>query len=502
VTLPGRPLSFWIDTAPGSAYPVLRGAVSADVAVVGAGITGLTVAAFLQEVGASVAVVEAGRVGAGVTGHTTGKLTSLHGLFYDELQRKLGWDTAKAYGEANEAAIARIDELAQEGIECDFERMPAYTYTEREEELSQLEAEVEAATRLGLPASLVTDCDLPFPILGAVRFDRQARFHPRKFCLALADRVAGSSGSYVFEESRVLEIESAPPCHVRSREGVVEAEQVVVATLIPVPDRGFFFARTHPSRSYVLGATADAPTPRGMYITAGSPTRSVRPHPFEAAELLIVSGEGHKVGQASDHAERWQRLANFARERLGASEIRYRWSTQDFFPVDGVPYIGRLRHLSDRMHVATGFKGWGLTHAVVAAMIIADDLAGRKCPWAELYNPERLNLRASATEFVKENTNVGKHFLLDRLTKRARASNELLPGEAKVVSSRGRQVALHKDTDGILHSVSARCTHLGCIVNWNDAERSWDCPCHGSRFSPTGDVLQGPANKPLDKQPL
>ena len=495
-SVPEEPRSFWIDTSDTTAYPAPSGRVAVDVAVLGGGITGLTVAAHLKRAGMTVALVEARRLCHGTTGHTTGKLSSLHGLVYDTLASSFGEDGARAYGEANEAAIERVAALCSEyGIDCDFERVPNYTYTESEEEVSQIEAEVQAAKRAGLPATYTEESDLPYPIRAAVRFDGQARFHPRKWCLGLAQVVEGS-GSHVFEETRALSVEEGRPCRVRTDRGEVEADRVVVATLLPFTDRGFFFARTHPEREHVLGVRLGGPVPHGMYITAGSPIRSIRSHPVAGGEVVLVSGESHKTGQAQDYEQRYGRLERFARERLGARSIDYRFSAQDFYPADQVPYIGRMRRGSDRLYVATGFKSWGMSHAVVAAMILEDQLQGRENPWTALYSPNRLKPMASASSFLKENANVARRFVADRLTKRQKLA-DVAPGKGAVVADGGRQVAAYRDDQGELHTVSARCTHMGCIVSWNDADRTWDCPCHGSRFGVEGEVVHGPAVEAL-----
>jgi nitrite reductase/ring-hydroxylating ferredoxin subunit len=283
---------------------------------------------------------------------------------------------------------------------------------------------------------------------------------------------------------------------VRTTRATVRARRVVLATHFPFLDRGLYFARMHPERSYSIAVALDEPPPPGMYISAGKPTRSLRTHPVAGRELLILGGEGHKVGHGGDTRERYAALERFAREHFAVASVEYRWSSQDNMPADGLPYVGRLWPLSDRLYTATGFRKWGLAQAASAAEILRDLVRGRRHPLAEVYDPRRLSLRA-APSVVKENADSALRFVGDRLVKRGRASRPLAPGEGRVVSRRGRQVAVARDDAGALHAVSARCTHLGCIVAFNPAERSWDCPCHGSRFALDGDVLQGPATRPL-----
>jgi glycine/D-amino acid oxidase-like deaminating enzyme/nitrite reductase/ring-hydroxylating ferredoxin subunit len=498
--MPSGSHSLWTATAPGRRYPPLSGDVAVDVAVVGAGITGLCTAALLRREGAEVAVVEQRRIAAGATGHTTAKLSSLHGLVYARLASQLGGEMAAAYGEANEWGLETIGSMAQErGIECDFRRRPNYTYAWSEDERSRLEAEVEAARAAGLPASYVEKVPLPFPVAGAVRFDRQAEFHPVKFAHGLA-RALAADGVRLYERTRARRLHDGEPCRVDTDRGRVTADHVVVANHFPFPDRGLFFARMHPERSYSIAARIEGPPPPGMFISASSPTRSIRAHPVDREELLLVGGEGHKVGQGGSTAPRYARLEAFAREHFTVRSVDYRWSTQDSMPADGVPFVGRLTPWSGRSYTATGFRKWGLTMGAASARILADAIVGRENPWSAVFDPGRLNARASARDLVVENANVGYHFLVDRMTKRGSASSPLRPGEGRVVSHRGRQVAVSADSRGRRRAVSARCPHLGCIVTWNDAERSWDCPCHGSRFAPDGGVLEGPAVDPLERR--
>jgi len=493
--------SLWLDTAAESDFPRLDRPLSVDVAVLGGGMVGISVALLLKRAGMTVAVVEADRVGAGVTGHTTAKLSSLHGLTYARLSRTFGEDGARTYGEANQAGIEQIAEwVEEEAIDCDFRRKPNYTYTTSRDTLPDIEREVEAAQRAGLPASYTEEADLPYPIAGAVRFKDQAEFHPRRFLLALADLIPGD-GSHVFEGTRATGVSEGSPCRVETTGAPLTAGQVVVATHFPILDRGLYFARIHPERSYALGVRVRGASPQGMYISADSPTRSIRSHPVGDGEILIVGGEGHKTGQGGDTLQRYQALERFAREHWDVESIEYQWASQDNETVDHVPYIGQLAPFSRRLYVATGFRKWGLAQGVAAALILEDLLLRRENPWASLYDPGRMKPLAAAKDLVKENANVAVRFVGDRITKRGgRDTHDLAPGEADIADLDGQKVAAFRDEDGVLHAVSPVCTHLGCQLNWNSGDRSWDCPCHGSRFSPDGEILQGPAVRPLERR--
>ena len=492
--------SFWIESTPGTDFPPLGGEVSADVAVIGAGITGLTAALLLTRAGKSVAVLDAKRIVRGVTGHTTAKVTSSHGAIYSQLVRQFGEEGARMYGESNEAALARIAQFVEEErIECDFARRSNYLYAPAAEQLQTVEQEAEAAARVGLPATFVQESPLPFPIAGAVRFDNQAQFHPRKYLLAFADGIVAAGGR-IFEETRALDVEEGTPCRVGTDKGTLTARDVIVATHIPFLDRGFFFAKVHPYRSYVVCPRLDpSRDPVDMFVSTESPTHTVRSSPYEDGVLLVIAGEGHKTGEHPNTEERYQALERWTREHFEIESMEYRWSTQDYYSVDHVPYIGRLTRRSRHVFAATGYNAWGLTNGTLAGMLLSDAVLGVENPWAPLYDANRVKPKASATMFVKENAKVARRWFGDRGKAGDReAVSRLRPGEGTVVRVSGKSVAVHRDHGGALHAVSAVCTHLACIVHWNAAEQSWDCPCHGSRFANDGKVIQGPAVKDLE----
>ncbi len=491
--------SLWVaTTSHGESFTTGPPPQRVDVAVVGAGIVGLTTALLLKRTGARVAVLEARRVAAGATGYNTAKLTSLHGVTYQRLLSSHGEELTRLYGEANEAGIRRIEEITGElGIDCDLRRKPNLTYAEDPSDRETIEREVDAAQRVGLPASLVETCDLPFPIEAAVRFEAQGEFHPVKYVSALADAVEGDGGA-VFEETMAVSVEGGSPCRVETASGAgVTAGRVVVATHLPFTDRGLYFARCHPERSYVVAARVDE-APSEMYLSTESPAHSIRAHLTGGEHWLLVGGESHKTGQA-DEAERYRRLLAYARERFGIEQAELHWATQDQMPVDGVPYVGHVDPVTANVYIATGFRKWGLAMGTAAAMTLAGTLEGHVSPWRNLFESNRVRARASASDFVKENANVAFHFFADRVTRR-KSADDLAPGEGAVVGAGLAQRAAYRDDGGELHTLSARCTHLGCIVDWNGAERTWDCPCHGSRYAWDGAVVHGPAMRPLKRR--
>jgi glycine/D-amino acid oxidase-like deaminating enzyme/nitrite reductase/ring-hydroxylating ferredoxin subunit len=489
--------SLWLDTAPRTERAQLTRDLQVDVAVLGGGVAGLTAALLLKRDGASVAVLDAARVGSGVTGCTTAKVTALQATIYSTIRQRNGEEGAAAYAGASIAGVERLAALVtEEAIDCGLERRAAYTYAAEASERSSVEQEVQAAARAGLAVELVDAPDLPYPVYGAVRLGDQVQIHPVRYAQGLAAAVDGD-GSQVFERTRARTVDEGSPCRVRTAHGDVRAEHVVVATHYPFLDRGLYFARLKPQRSYCIAARlASGRPPQGMSISAGSPTRSVRSH----GELLIVAGEGHSTGSGKANLERFKRLEAFAREHWDVEAISHRWSAQDPSPYDHLPVIGPYRPGSSRLWVTSGFMKWGFASATFAAMILADRIAGRENQWAETFTPTRLSLRS-----VPELAGLGAKYARDLVGDRLRPPQALQAGgvpprEARVVPDGLGKKGVYRDEDGTLHAVSLRCTHMGCLVRFNAAERSWDCPCHGSRFAVDGSVLEGPAVRPLDRR--
>ncbi|MBC7879771.1 MAG: FAD-dependent oxidoreductase [Anaerolineae bacterium] len=501
--LTGKHISYWIDSTDSGQFvtpeSISLDGIAVDVVIVGAGITGLTTAWLLKKVGKTVAVLEANQVAGAASGHTTAKVTSLHQLIYADLINNLGQEKAQIYADSNQAGVKWIADLVEaENIDCDYKSIDVYTFAESDADLKKIEEEYEAAVRLGLPASFVKETTLPFPIAGAVKFSHQGEFHPRKYLLHLAQKISGE-GSFLFEKVRVESIEEGQPCQVKTGNGTILAGDVIVTTNIPSVEKGLFFAKASAQRSYIVAAKID-PTqaPQGAYIGVGEGYRSLRTTPFQDGLLLLIGGEGHKVGTVNDTEACYQKLEAYGRSRFGITNFDFRWSNQDMKSYDKLPFIGKATDSSDHLYVATGYDLWGMSKGTMAAMILTDLVRGYANPWAELYTATR------STPFItpgsiKNNTETAVHWIGDRLQALQNTSfNDVGRGEAKRLTIDGKQVAAYRDEQGEIHAVSAVCTHLGCVVNWNNGEKSWDCPCHGARFSCEGKVLQGPAVKDLE----
>lgn len=487
-----------------SRFAPLVGEHEADVVVIGAGITGVTAALLAQQQGHKVLLLDAEEICSGVTAYTTAKLSALHDAPYGRIESDHGPDAARLYAQANRAAILEIHRIATaHGIDCDLATYPACVYTTDEAQADHLKREADAAHRAGLAARFTTETGLPFAVAGAVWVEDEAAFHPRKYCLGVAHAFAASGGR-VFEHSRVIDAaQDGDRVTVETATGRIKADHVLLATQIPFLDRGGFFAKTSPQRSYGLAVRLERPVaPQALYITRDGNTRSLRP--LFGPDTLIIGGENHKTGQDEDTRERYAALEAFARQYFPVEAILAHWAAHDYTPVDGLPYIGRLPRGTERIQVATGYNKWGLTLGTVAAMSFADTLAGREAPWAALFDATRVNVMASARHFITTNANVGARYIGDRLRHAVEVdtADTLMPDQGGVIRVDGHAVGGYRDQTGDLHLVSLVCTHLGCHLTWNTGDRTWDCPCHGSRYGYDGVVIQGPAVRDLPRPDL
>jgi glycine/D-amino acid oxidase-like deaminating enzyme/nitrite reductase/ring-hydroxylating ferredoxin subunit len=498
--LPGEGRSLWLATTPETGYPPLEDGLEVDTVVIGGGICGLLIAFRLMEAGQKVALVESGRLASSTTGHTTAKITALHGLVYARLLRTLGREKAGLYAHANHAALNRFREIvSSRGIDCDFTASDAVTYIRQGDDPRPLEDEVKAADRVRMVLAWQEDTGLPFPAGPGVRLPGQARFHPRKFLLEIA-RILGEGGARIFENTRALDVSSGKRVSVTTSRGRIRAGHVVLATSLPFLSSAPYVTRMRYLGSHVLAARVPGEMPEGMYYQAGPELRSLRLQPgSDGRPLVLVGGEKHPAGHVAESAEHYRRLAAWARERLGATEITHRWYTHDNFSVDHVPYIGRLRPDWENVFLATGFSGWGMSQSMIASMVLGDKIIGEPSPYKELYSPSRLGL-SGAGESLKANIHVARMFVSDHVAPKEVEPADLAPGQGGIIRSGARKTGVRKDAGGHLHAVSASCTHWGCVLSWNEAEQSWDCPCHGSRFDARGKVIHGPAVKDLDEK--
>jgi len=493
----------WLRSAPNPRYPALAGDLTVDVAIVGGGITGITAARLLQNAGRRVAVIESRRVGKGETERTTAHLTEALDTRYHALISKFGVEGARLAAEGQRTAIGTIAKFVERlSIPCDFRRVPGFLFAERQDQVGELQREAAAAKRLGLLAALTDEVPLPFPTALGLRFEAQATFHPRIYLQALAEAfVAG--GGQILEETQVGEIEDGEPCLVITERGVVTAAKVIVATHVPVSTRLLLHTKLAAYRTYAV-AVDMPPGFDGLFWDLAEPYHYLRYQTVEERSYLIAGGQDHKVGEHEDTTEPFDKLEHYVRDHFGrpVAATDYRWSGQVIEPVDGLPYVG-VNPGSDHVYVATGFSGNGMTQGTLSALMLADQLAGTKTPWDDLLDATRFKPLASAKAFVTENVTFPKQLIKDRLPRPGMEGlGTIAQGEGEVLALDGQRLAVYRNSNGELSALSAVCTHLGCQVQWNTAEKSWDCPCHGSRFDPQGRVLNGPAVTPLEAQPL
>jgi glycine/D-amino acid oxidase-like deaminating enzyme/nitrite reductase/ring-hydroxylating ferredoxin subunit len=448
-------------------------------------------------------VLEALQVGQQVTGRSTAKVTSQHGLIYQRLAKSFGEDGARAYGAANQAGLEQIASFVQElDIACDFERKAAFVYARSDRHVAKIEKEVEVARRLGLPAAFVRDTSLPFPVAGAIRFDHQAQFHPCKYLLGLA-RSFAAGGGRIFERTRVVAVEHGEPCRVSTERGTVTARDVVEATHLPLGMQGMFFARAYPYAHAMAAARIEAArAPDGMFISAETPTHSVRTARWGEDTFLVAVGGSYKPGHTDEQIKTYDDLAAFLRDAFGIGALDYCWTNEDYESMDGVPFVGRARSGAAHVYVATGFNAWGITNGTAAGMMLADLICQRTNPWAAVFDATRIKPAAGGASFVSENVSTGLHLVEGYVRGRPRSLADLKAGEGAVLKLNGERVAAYRDEQGSVHAVSAVCTHLRCILGWNPTDRTWDCPCHGSRFALDGAVLHGPATARLERKAL
>lgn len=488
------PVSYWIDTTDDADFPKVEHDLSADVAIIGGGITGLTTAYLLKKQGVKTVVIDANRIVKGVSAHTTAKITSQHALKYNKMVKAVGSEKARQYADANQAAIDLIESIAAEnGMDCDFKRAPAYIFTQDENYVQKVADETETARSLGLPAEFVQKLDLPFDIKGAEKFSNQAWFHPRKYLLAISSLINGGD-CQIYENTRAVDLIEGDTHVVVTDSGKrIRAQSVVQATRYPFYDAsGMYFTRLYPERAYLMGIHIRTGYPEGMYINAENPSRTLRTHISGGETLLLIGGETHKTGHGSDMHNHYDIIRDFAQSNFDVIDMPYRWSAQDYTAMNEIPLVGHMTSGKNRIYVATGFQKWGMSNGTASAMIISDLITKGENPWEPVYSPSRFTPAASAKNFIVENADVAKNYISGKLNI-PQESIDVGKGKAVITKVGGYKVGAYRDMEGELHFVSTTCTHIGCELKWNSAELSWDCPCHGSRFTYTGDIIEGPA---------
>lgn len=496
--LPFAPEPYWSQGIELPEYESLREDVETEVAIVGGGITGITAAYLLAKEGVQVTLLEADRLVNGVTGHTTAKVTAQHELIYDDLIQHMGKNKAKFYYEANSEALEFIRNLVEkENIDCDFKDQDAYVYATTEKTMGRLMKEWEAYQKLGIEGDVVDE--LPFiNVKKALMMKNQGQFHPRKYLAYLLGKL-DEYGVDIYEKTQAVNVDHGDQPVVQTQGGQrVKTKYVLACSHYPFYDGfGFYYTRMYASRSYILAAKTDKEFPGGMYISADQPVRSLRSVDMDGEKRIFIVGESHKTGQGKDTMHHYEALESFGRQIFGNIEVEYRWSAQDLETLDNVPYIGNITSGESSIFVATGYKKWGMTSGTAAALMMRDHVLGRSNRFNKLFSPSRFYADPSLKQFLVQNADVAKHLIAGKFEWPRKDPDKLEKDEGQVLVYKGNRAGAYRDQEGQLHILDTTCSHLGCEVEWNHGDRTWDCPCHGSRYSYKGEVIEGPAEKPL-----
>lgn len=500
----GAHISLWQSSASITGVSVKSAQMQhADCLIVGAGITGVTTAYLLAKSGKQCILVDAHQLGFGTTGGTTAHLNTFFDATYPEIEKDFGADAAQLVALAGKESIRIIHQLIKElNIECDFEYKDAWLFAQTEKEGQMLEDILEASKKAGVDVESATEIPVPLPFEAAVRFKNQAQFHPLKYTKALLRAYVELGGVYL-DQTTIRETTKEKEYIVATADAQrFKVRHLVYATHVP-PGINLMSVRNAPYRSYVLGLKLKQGNyPMGLAYDMKDDYHYFRTHEVDGEKYLILGGEDHKTGHG-DPEESFQNLLDFAQKYYDIASVDFKWSSQYYVPVDGLPYIGQLPGAAEGILMATGYNGNGMIFGTLSATILSDLILGRENKYADLFKPSRLKPIAGFTDFVKENADVAWRFVADRFsTEQLDTLNELEKGQGRVVIFAGEKIAVYKDENGKTTILNPTCTHMGCIVDFNSTEKSWDCPCHGGRFDICGKVLTGPPTIDLEKVDL
>ncbi|HAQ41109.1 MAG TPA: hypothetical protein DCM73_09945 [Clostridiales bacterium] len=472
-----------------------------DVLIIGAGLTGLTTAYLLKDSGCKIGIIDGTTIGYGVSGYTTAKITVQHSIIYSYLIENFSLKQAKQYLTANEEGLKLIKKIIEENnIQCDFKEQDAYVYASDDTELKQIKKELIAYKKLGIDGFYTEDVPIPNNALAAIGIKNQGQFNPLKYLYSLYNIVGNSESCEIYENVRALNIVPHSNYHiVETDAGVIQADKVVVASHYPFDNSfGLYFLRLYQDKSYVIAArTKDKPFD-GMYINIDDPIHSMRYQFSEKENLLILSGGNHRSGEKENEEDSYEELENFLNTYFQGAEVVSKWSTQDCMTYDKVPYIGLYSKSVNNLYVATGFKKWGMTHSAASALILRDKILTIDNDFSEVFKPSRITPDPSAKEFFSSVGSIASAFL-KRIAPVPGGLSSVKAGKGKIINYNGQKVGVYKNENDDYFCINPVCSHLKCSLSFNEAEKTWDCPCHGSRFDINGNILEGPAVNPLDK---
>ncbi len=484
--------SLWKATSQATVLPVLDADTSTDILIIGGGITGITTAWLLHRAGKQVTLIEGETLGAGVTSCTSGHLTTAFDPHFSTLADKYSLEVARKIHQGLAKAIDFIEQtIGQESIDAQFERVNGYLYAETSRQQKQLEKEYATLSKMDVEVALTDDLPLPFAVKEGIIFPNQARFHVLNYLYTLAHKLS-SQGVSMYQHTKAQQVkENETGVTVTLANGhTIEAGKVVLATHAPLGINAVQTAIA-PYRSYVVAAKVKKLPANGLFWDLNDPYRYIRQAQYNDEPILIVGGFDHKTGQHDNTKDAYIALQDYVRSRFGLDKLLFSWSAQVFEPADKLPFIGKSP-FQEHTYMATGYSGDGLTWGTTAAHIISDLITSGGNHLIDVVAPGRLHVLAGAKEFIKENTNVAYRFIKDRLAINKEDVKNIQAGEGKLIRYDDQQLAVYRDEQGTYHAMSPVCSHLKCIVRWNSAEKTWDCPCHGGRYNCTGEILEGP----------
>lgn len=500
--------SYWISSVKDNKkeYEKLQEEIKTEIAIIGGGLTGLSCGYYLSKENKEVVILEKNTICSHTSGNTTGKITSGHGLFYNYLLQTEGKNKAKQYLEANEKAIKNIAKIVEEeNIKCDFERQDAYIFTQKQEEVEKIKKEVEALEYLEFPCELVKEIPLPIKnkekeVLAAIKYKNQAQFNPCLYAEGLANKIEERKGK-IYEHTKVLDIKKKEDGYeIITDEAKVNAKIVILASHYPIITfPGFYFMKMYQETSYLIAVETKEPLFEGMYICTEEPTISLRTAKNGEKRLLLVGGMKHKTGEKIDLKDSYKKLEKIAKSLYPDSKVLYRWNTEDCISLDKIPYIGEFSNLMPKVYVATGYKKWGMTTSNIAANIITDKILGKENKYKEVFESTRLKPIKNHKELANILKEVSYSLVINKLKNIEEYVKDVKQGEGKIIEIEGQKIGAYRDEKGKIFLIKPYCSHLGCMLSWNNLDKTWDCPCHGSRFNYEGKQIYDPAIKDLEK---
>jgi glycine/D-amino acid oxidase-like deaminating enzyme/nitrite reductase/ring-hydroxylating ferredoxin subunit len=491
-------VSLWNQTCKKKNYPRLTESISSDVVIIGSGITGVTCAYCLAKRGMKPVLIEAGDLCDGTTGNTTGKVTLQHGVIYQKITKKYGLEAARDYAASQNSAMDFVkNTIEKESIDCQFVKNTAYIYAAYENEWDTLIKEFETAKEIDIKAELIRHSEFPKGNHGLLGYRDQYALHPVRYVDRLAE-AAVKKGATIYCGTKAVRLENAEPIILRCEKDIdIKAKHVVMATQYPFYDGpNLFYARLYPKRTYGIAVKAKREWPDGSYINIGTPSRSIRTHIENGQRILIVVGDSHDTGRGyEDMSLHYENLMQFADQTAGIEEVLAMWSAQDYDTPDELPYIGRISEHSN-IYVATGFRKWGLSNGTLAGMMITDLITEGSCRYESLYSRTRSDFLSSPGKAFVGAVNPVVELIKSKL-EGTESAEDMKPGEGRVIRYKGEKAGIYRDDNGDVTILDITCTHMGTELNFNTAEKTWDCPAHGGRYNTDGKLLEGPPKNPL-----